>query len=148
MVEVKPVDPAYADEWLAMRCALWPDASRDELRDEVASFFTGSVPHLLHVLLAIEAGHAVGFVELNIRPYAEGCASGRVAFLEGWFVSRQHRTQQVGALLIAASERWAREQGCTEFASDALYDNELGRAAHLGVGFEEVEAIRCFRKAL
>ena len=39
-------------------------------------------------------------------------------------------------------------QGCTEFASDALLDNKISEAAHLALGFEETEQIRCFKKNL
>jgi L-amino acid N-acyltransferase YncA len=51
------------------------------------------------------------------------------------------------AVLVAA-ERWAREQGCTEFASDAKPDNELSTRAHHALGFEDAGLIRCFRKSL
>ena len=99
------------------------------------------------VLLAQDAsGQIIGFAELNIRLYAEGCDSDRVAFLEGWYVERAFRGQGVGAMLVTAAEQWTVANGCTEFASDALYENAVGRAAHLAVGFEEVAAIRCFRK--
>ena len=47
-----------------------------------------------------------------------------------------------------SAEDWARTQGCREMASDALVDNEVSRLAHLGVGYAEVEVIRCFRKSL
>jgi aminoglycoside 6'-N-acetyltransferase I len=49
---------------------------------------------------------------------------------------------------VAAAEDWARGQGCTEFASDTLLDNDVSSAAHRALGFEEVECIRCFRKTL
>ena len=40
------------------------------------------------------------------------------------------------------------EEGCREFASDAVAGNRLSAAAHLALGFEEVVVIRCFRKDL
>jgi len=54
----------------------------------------------------------------------------------------------VGKALVAAAERWAIAQGCSEFASDTEVDNEISRAAHLRSGFSEVTVVRCFRKAL
>jgi tetratricopeptide (TPR) repeat protein len=71
-----------------------------------------------------------------------------VAFLEGWFVEEHARRRGVGAALIRAAESWAREQGCTEFASDALVDNDVSSQAHKALGFKEVEVIRCFMKTL
>jgi aminoglycoside 6'-N-acetyltransferase I len=90
----------------------------------------------------------VGFAELNIRPYAEGCSTDRVGFLEGWFVVQNARRQGVGRALLVAAEEWARAQSCTEFASNTLVDNVVSAAAHQALGFEEVEVIRCFRKDL
>ena len=82
-----------------------------------------------------DAGRALGFAELSLRSYAEGCDTDNVAFLEGWFVVPDARGRGVGRALIAACEKWARSQGCTEFASDAQPDNETSIAAHLALGF-------------
>jgi aminoglycoside 6'-N-acetyltransferase I len=49
---------------------------------------------------------------------------------------------------VKAAERWAQSQGCSEFASDALADNDLSALAHKALGFAEVGMVRCFRKAL
>jgi aminoglycoside 6'-N-acetyltransferase I len=100
-------------------------------------------------LLAFDdSGRAVGFAELSIRPYAEGCYSGRVAYLEGWFVEPAFRGRGLGAALVKAAEDWGRAQGCTELASDTEIANASSAAAHRALGFEEVERIICFRKAL
>ncbi len=103
----------------------------------------------LEVLLAAdESGHVVGFAELSIRNYAEDCVTDRVAYLEGWYVVPDWRRRGVGKALVVAAETWARSQGCTEFGSDALIDNETSAAAHRALGFEETVQIRCFRKQL
>jgi aminoglycoside 6'-N-acetyltransferase I len=49
---------------------------------------------------------------------------------------------------MEAAERWARERGFPELASDALLDNSLSHAAHGALGFEVVERIVVFRKVL
>ena len=90
----------------------------------------------------------MGFAELSIRNYAEECVTDRVAYLEGWYVDAEWRRRGVGKALIEAAESWARAQGCTEFGSDALLENETSAAAHLALGFEETVQIRCFRKQL
>jgi aminoglycoside 6'-N-acetyltransferase I len=146
---IGPATLEHAPDWARMRHALWPDESLAGLQAEAEAFFGGAVRHLRAVLLAFDPGRSpIGFAELNLRPYAEGCDSEGIAFLEGWFVEPAHRRRGVGRELIRAAEDWARLQGCSEFASDALADNALGHAAHLRAGFEEVEVIRCFRKAL
>jgi aminoglycoside 6'-N-acetyltransferase I len=148
-VTVRHVTKSDSTVWLELRRALWPEYGGDSLTGEVAQFFTGELKNLLAVLLAEDdAGHVVGFAELNIRPYAEGCSTDRVGFLEGWFVLPDARRRGVGRALIVAAEEWARSQGCREFASDTLALNEISAGAHRALGFEEVEVIRCFRKDL
>ncbi len=137
------------NEWLELRHLLWADASREELKAEVESFLAGTAREPQAVLIAKdENGRIIGFAELSIRPYAEGCSSGRVAFLEGWYVRSDSRRRGVGEALVAAAERWGVAKGCDEFASDTQADNEESRAAHVNCGFTEVGVIRCFRKTL
>lgn len=138
-----------SEAWLELRHALWPDGSRDEHRREIENFLAGMAREPQAVLIAeCEDGHVVGFAELSIRPYAEGCTSDRVAFLEGWYVAPEARRRGVGKELVAAAEGWAVAQGCTEFASDTQAENEISSAAHRHCGFSEVATIKCFRKAL
>ena len=91
---------------------------------------------------------AIGLAELSIRAYAEGCRTDRVAYLEGWYVAPHVRRQGVGKALVTAAEQWGRAQGCAEFASDAMVDNDTSAAAHRAAGFTDVGLIRCFRKDL
>jgi aminoglycoside 6'-N-acetyltransferase I len=148
-VTVRPAQPADAAAWAALRAALWPEAGAAELAAEAERFFRGGVPNVLAVLLAVDAHESVvGFAELSIRRYAEGCVTDRVAYLEGWYVAPAVRRRGVGAALIAGAERWARAQGCTEFASDADLDNAVSAAAHRALGFAVSGLVRCFRKLL
>ena len=52
------------------------------------------------------------------------------------------------APLLAECEKWAREKGCTEFASDCELDNADSLRFHLALGFEETNRIICFKKKL
>jgi len=132
-----------------MRCDLWPEGSEAEHRAEIDQFFAGQLHEPLATLLALNpSGDPVGFAELSIRSYAEDCVTDRVAYLEGWYVVPEARRHGVGTALVRAAEEWARLQGCTEFASDALIDNHVSAAAHRALGFEETVQIRCFRKLL
>jgi len=129
-----------------LRHALWPDGSEAEHRREIERSFGGG--QTAPLLVAEDRSGLLGFAELSIRPYAEGCKTDRVGFLEGWFVIPRARHRGVGRKLVAAAEAWARSAGCTEFASDAEVDNESSAAAHRALGFTEVGLIRCFRKDL
>jgi aminoglycoside 6'-N-acetyltransferase I len=148
-MKVRHAVPRDADGWLALRCALWPHALESELRSEIEQFFAGSAREPHAVLLAeADSGEIVGMAELSIRTYAEGCASDRVAYLEGWYIAPHVRRRGIGRALVAVAEQWGMAQGCTELASDTEIDNEVSRVAHLECGFAEVERIRCFRKEL
>jgi aminoglycoside 6'-N-acetyltransferase I len=143
---VRPGTVGDADALARLRHALWPEGSEAEHRREVVRFF--ETRQAGAILVAEDASVLLGFAELSIRPYAEGCESGRVGFLEGWYVMPEARRRGIGRRLVAAGEEWARAAGCTEFGSDAEADNELGAVAHRRLGFEEVGLIRCFRKDL
>ena len=145
---VRSIQLSDSAEWERMRQQLWPSPAGEHAA-EIELFFKGDSRDPAEVIIAIgESGQAVGFAELSIGPYAEGCYSGRVAYLEGWFVEGSHRGKGVGGALVRAAEEWARAQGCTELASDTEIDNAVSAAAHERLGFEEVNRVICFRKAL
>lgn len=132
-----------------MRCLLWPEGSCASHRREIRAFFAGKSLDPVAVLVAEnEARTAQGFVELTIRSHAEGCAPGRIAYLEGWYVEPALRRKGVGRALLRAAEQWARRNHCRELASDAWSTNRQSRKVHLAMGFEEIGTIRCFRKVL
>src|SRR5437667_1297014 len=113
---IRPITKSDAAAWARLRRLLW---SSQDHSAEVARFFAGERPTVAAVFVAIDDyGQMAGFAEASIRPYAEGCDSGRVAYLEGWFVEAHSRHQGVGAALVAAVEEWGRSQGCTELGSD------------------------------
>lgn len=148
VMKVRAVKQADAETWERMRQALWPSCEGEHAA-EIARYFDGDRRNPAEVLLACEeTGRALGFVELSIRPCAESCYSGRVAYLEGWYVETATRRQGVGASLIQAAETWAKEQGCTEIASDTAIDNGASEAAHRALGFNETVRSICFRKDL
>jgi aminoglycoside 6'-N-acetyltransferase I len=148
-MRIRPVEQEDAAPWLGMRSSLWPTAEPAAHRSDIADFFRGRSREPLAVLVAEnDEGLLVGFVELSVRAQAEGCEGDRIGYLEGWYVEPAVRRCGCGRLLVQAAEQWARENGCTEFASDAELENHAGVRAHLGVGFEEVGRIACFRKNL
>lgn len=147
-MQIRPVTVEDSAAWLKMRQALWPEGASDHTF-EIASYFAGRLREPLEVLVAFDdAATAIGFVELNIRAYAEGCDTDSVGYLEGWYVVPEARQHGVGRALVQAALEWARREGCSEFASDCLVDNEISAAAHRALGFTEIVQIRCFRKSL
>lgn len=134
-------------EWLRMRRSLWPDGALEHAA-EIEQFFTAARTDRETFVAEREGGRLAGFLEADIRPYAEGCSSSRVGYVEGWWVDADVRGQKLGAALMAAAEDWARSLGLVELASDAELGNERGQASHRALGFREVSRIVCFRKLI
>ena len=133
-------------EWLRLRDALWP-GSLAEHDAETRQHFEGR-PAAAVVFVAEAGGRLVGFLELDYRTYAPGCSASPVPYIEGWYVEPALQRRGIGQALMRAAEAAARTAGHHEIASDALIDNAASLAAREAMGFEEVERIACFRKAL
>ncbi|GAB4488051.1 MAG: hypothetical protein OHK0031_11990 [Anaerolineales bacterium] len=143
---IRRASPQDKEDWLRMRLALWPHHSPQELLPEMEKFLA---ERWSPVFVAQRPdGRLGGFVEGSLRAYADGCESSPVGYIEGWYVDEDLRRQGVGRALIAALEAWAREQGCAEMASDTWLDNDISRAAHLALGYQESEKLIHFCKTL
>ena len=89
----------------------------------------------------------IAFAQCGLRhDYVEGTESSPVVYLEDIFVSDGYRKQGYAAELLSECEKWAKEKGCSEFASDCELVNENSLKFHLSLGFEEANRIICFRK--
>lgn len=133
--------------WLARRRALWPDATDEEHRREMAAIV--AEPGRYAAFVVRSGGATVAFAEASVRhEYVNGTASSPVAFLEGLAVAPEAWRQGHARRLVDAVAAWGRARGCAELASDALADNDAGLLAHRAVGFEETERVVFFRKAL
>lgn len=149
---VRPITTADQAPWCAMRRAMGPEWLTDDFERLALEFFTtGRIQSLVHAVFVAESGDdlanrpLVGFAEVSLREYAEGCLSSPVGYLEGWFVHETVRGQGVGRRLVEACVDWARSHGWSELASDAELENRGSLEAHRALGFEGVADIRCFR---
>lgn len=149
---VRPITEADADEWISMRRRLGPDWLMADMPGFAREYFEhGTIQSLLHcVFIARDpgSGAAIGFAEISLRPFAEGCLTSPIGYIEGWYVEPSARGSGVGSALVRAGEAWAAAQGCTEFASDADVGNAASIRAHESLGFEIAAEVRCFRKRL
>ncbi len=133
-------------DWLRMRQRLWPEAPIEylefDLNDRLAD------PDYAVFVASSTDGGLVAFIETGLRGYGEGCETSPVGYIEAWFVDEHIRGQNVGRDLVHVAEGWAREKGCTEMASDTWLENEASIAAHLRLGYWEVERLVHFVKRL
>ena len=81
---VREVGSTDAAAWLRQRRAIWPDGSEAEHADDITACreVRATEPHA-GLVADDRAAAPVGFVELPIRPCAEGCRTNRVAYPEG-----------------------------------------------------------------
>lgn len=141
---------AYDDKdwpaWLRMSLALFPEYTAEVQGPGMREFRARSDAE---VFVAEDSdGAVVGFVEVGSRPYADGCETSPVGYIEAWFVDADMRREGCGRALLDAAEDWARSRGYREMASDALIGNDVSHAAHLKAGYEEVDRVVQYRKSL
>jgi aminoglycoside 6'-N-acetyltransferase I len=121
---------------------------------EAISHFLASPPRpplpTLHAVFVCARGEGglCGLAEVSIRPYADGCETDDVGYLEAWYVDPDCRGQGAGRALVMAAEAWARAQGCLEMASDTDLENVTSQAAHQRLGFAETGRVVQFAKRL
>ena len=129
-----------------LACQLWSDHAVEEMRAE----FTEIIAKIdAAFFLAYAEDMPVGFAQCQLRyDYVEGTGSSPVGYLEGIYVAEEYRKHGIARELLAACEGWAKEKGCTEFASDCELENTQSLQFHLNVGFEEANRIICFTKKI
>ena len=123
---------------------MWTDHNLEELAEVFHQLVTNdeAVCFIKYV-----DGKPIGFSQCQLRrDYVEGTESSPVGYLEGIFVSDDYRTRGYASELLSECEKWAKEKGCTEFASDCELDNIDSFRFHMALGFEEANRIICFRK--
>ena len=154
---IRLATPADQSEWLRMRHDLWPDVEPQDLLLPTAPAHPGSIlgTGTLTFSYVVGAGQNTPDLAVSNRDsndvsvlLGNGCETSPVGYIEGWLVDEDLRGQGLGKALVKKAENWAREQGLHEMASDTWLENEASIAAHLKMGYEEVERLIHFAKTL
>lgn len=130
---------------------MWEDNIIEELTGEFESLITSDDAQIFLKIVQDSADNdkAVGFAQCQLRyDYVEGTDSSPVGYLEGIFIEEAYRGRSFAKELLDACQNWAKEKGCTEFASDCELDNVGSLKFHMAMGFEEAGRIICFTKKL
>lgn len=145
---IRAADAGSVAALARLRAELWPEEdAAGHLREALEAL--GRRNREIAFLAFDAKGAAIGFAEASLRhDHVNGTHGSPVGFLEGLYVVPAARRGGVGRALVAAVERWTRDRGCAELASDAALDNAAGHAAHVAYGFEETERVAYFRKFL
>ena len=76
---IRHVSQSDQSEWLRLRLALWPHASAEEHRAEMAEQLADE--KLFAVFVADRGdGQLAGFLEASLRRYADGCDTSPVGY--------------------------------------------------------------------
>lgn len=147
-MKIRKADSKDKTEWARMRNTLWSGSLKEHL-EEITNYFSGNKIGVVEAfVIERNNGKLGGFIELNLRNYAEGSESLIVPYIEGWYVDLDLRNRGYGKQLIEIAEIWAKKNGFNELASDAEIESFDSIAAHKALGFKEVERIVCFVKQL
>ena len=144
MIKRARIEDAEVLADLAIR--MWPDNDPEDLTEKFRRLAMNddAVCFIKYV-----DDKPIAFAQCQLRrDYVEGTESSPVGYLEGIFVSEGYRKNGYAADLLSECEKWAKEKGCSEFASDCELDNTDSLRFHLALGFEEANRIICFRKYL
>lgn len=145
-MKIEKAQQRHLDAVTNLALQLWPAHEYTELRQEMGEMLAQPDAAFF---LACDGETPVGFAQCQLRrDYVEGTESTPVGYLEGIFVTEEYRHQGVARKLLAACEIWAKEQGCTEFASDCELANTESLRFHRKLGFLEANRIICFTKKL
>lgn len=137
------------EAWAELRARLWPDMTYDQHLNEAAAMLARPPGEFVAFLDTADGAGMRAFAEAALRhDYVNGCETSPVAYLEGIFVRPENRGTGIGGGLLTSVQSWARQQGCTELASDADLDNLTSQAFHKALGFAETERVVYFRKLL
>lgn len=147
-MKIRKVNLSDKQEWDRMRNALWPSSTNEHL-EEIEKYLSKGEIDIVEVFVVEKSNFKLGgFLELNVRNYAEGSSSTKVPYVEGWYIDPELRGKGHGKQLINAAEAWAIENGFNELASDAEIGNLTSIAAHKALGFNEAGRNVCFIKKL
>ena len=112
------------------------------LREDVDAMLTdGETVLLLASIEGRDVGYVSGHVEVDDRRVIR-----RRGVVGDWYVDAEVRGQGVGRALMQALEKAFREAGCVAVESATWAFNPGARAAHLELGFREVQVV--YRKLL
>lgn len=144
MIKQAEADDSRMIAELAM--LLWPYNEINDLENEMLEYI---VSDKRAVFICYSETMPVGFAQGSLRnDYVEGTDSSPVGYLEGIFVKDEYRKRGIGKKLVLQCEEWAKNKGCSEFASDCELNNTESLKFHLHLGFEEANRIICFKKNL
>ena len=143
---VKKAGIENSEEIANLAVLLWTDLDIREFIDEFTNLLSKGDTQFF---LKYDRDIPIGFAQCQLRyDYVEGTETSPVGYLEGIFIKEEYRRRGYAKELLSECEKWAKEKGCKEFASDCEIDNDNSFNFHMALGFNEANRIICFTKKL
>jgi len=109
-IQIRPAHLSDLDQLVPLCKALWPESSGEEHAQELRQLLGDKAALVLTMPLIIFVAEAndgtlVGFLEVDLRSHADGCNPSRpVGYIEGWYVTEDHRQCGIGGKLLEKAE--------------------------------------------
>lgn len=143
---IKTATNADSNTLAELAIQMWDSGSAAELAADFSKIISSDTAVCF---LKYSEHMPIGFAQCGLRnDYVEGTNSSPVGYLEGVFVIEKYRNKGYAGELLLACEKWAKDKGCSEFASDCELTNVNSLKFHLSMGFDEANRIICFRKGI
>lgn len=143
---IKKAGEKDVEELANLAVLMWKNHTIQELADEFSKIIAQENAQFF---LKYDMDMPIGFAQCQLRyDYVEGTNTSPVGYLEGIFVKEEYQHKGYAKELLNECENWAKEKGCTEFASDCELENVNSLKFHMALGFREANRIICFTKEL
>ena len=144
---ILPVTEDSLEDWFLLCTQLWPRENPINLHQSLKRVLKN--PQQQGFIIRTDKKDPIGFMNLSLRyDHVPGATESPVAYIEGIFISQQYRQAGLGNHLITLAEKWGKEKGCKEIASDTLLNNTNSQDFHKKAGFNEVERTVNYLKPL
>lgn len=134
------------ENWLEMTLTLWPDHKKEDLKKELQDIIKSKKEE---TFIAKDDSKYVGFINISLRyEYIEGSKTSPVGYVEGIYIEPKYRKKGIASELLKHGEKWAKQKGAQEMASDTGLKNKISQNFHKKLDFKVADTIVHFIKKI
>ncbi len=142
-MRIRPMTAADASQVADLTTQLGYPTTPEEAADRLGPISERPGDHA--VLIADEDGRAIGWVHVELLP---SLASGLQANIGGLVVDERHRSDGIGAELLAAAEAWAVERGARRMSVRSRVARERAHRFYEREGYALIKTSHVFEKRI
>lgn len=126
----------YFNSYKKLVKELWKDIKDADIVEITNAHLSGKE----FIFLFERNNEIIGFINTSIRKdYVPGCTDNGVVYIEGIYVCKAYRRNQVAIQLVDHVVDYFKNKGFSEIGSDTEIENEISQFWHKAIGFKEVE---------